>query len=87
VLFHSAFVRSGKEACRTFLKFHLESTGGVKSTMTIANKFDQVLASSWAGHHTRMVNGGAVAFTVTIMSCFDGLAIQAKVGQFTQCNE
>ena len=55
--------------------------------MTIANKFDQVLASSWAGHHTRRVKGGAVAFTVTIMSCYDGLAIQAKAGQFTQCNE
>jgi hypothetical protein len=55
--------------------------------MTIANKFDQMLASSWAGQHTRKVNGGAVAFTVTIMSCCDGLAIQAKAVQFTQCNE
>jgi hypothetical protein len=55
--------------------------------MTIANKFDQMLASSWAGQHTRKVNGGAVAFTVTIMSCFGGLAVQAKVAQLTQCNE
>jgi uncharacterized protein YkvS len=46
-----------------------------------------MLANSWAGQQTRRVNGEAVAFTVTTMSCFGDLAVQAKAVQFTQWNE
>ncbi len=37
-----------------------------------------MLASSWAGQQARRVNGEAVAFTVTIMSCYADLAALAK---------
>tara|TARA_B100001059_G_scaffold210055_1_gene223458 strand:- start:635 stop:826 length:192 start_codon:yes stop_codon:yes gene_type:complete len=45
-----------------------------------------MLANSWAGQQTRRVSGEAVAFTVTIMSCFGDLAVQAKAVQFSSRN-
>jgi len=38
-------------------------------------------------HQTGMVKGEQIAFTVTIMSCCFGLAIQAKACQFKQYDE